>query len=168
MVKELDLIVAVANRNVIGVKNSLPWHYSADLQKFKEVTTGSTVIMGSRTYESIGKPLPNRENFVLNPVREEWTDERVRYFASLPEAVRAVKTEKAFIIGGASVYRKVIEDNLILRLYMTRIHRDFEGDAFFPEIPARFRETSRERLQEHPLLEFITYTNTEKPAEISS
>ncbi len=100
------------------------------------MTTGSTVIMGRKTFESIGWPLPNRENFVLS--RSSRKSEGVQYFQSLEEAVGSVKTDKVFIIGGAELYKETIND--IDGVYLTRIDQDFEGDAFYPEIPETFEE----------------------------
>lgn len=163
-------VVAMAQNKVIGKDNKLPWHFSADLKFFKALTTGHTVIMGRKTFESIGKPLPNRENFVLSrssykiiletfsKLRPEEA-QRVKNFESIRDAIQAVKTEKAFIIGGAEIYKQTIDK--IDGIYLTLIHQDFEGDAFYPGVPAGFREVSREKLQENPLIEVIFYQVTQ-------
>jgi len=153
-------IVGVANNRVIGTANKLPWHFSKDLQHFKKMTTGQTVIMGLKTFESLGcKPLPNRVNFILdrsgqNPYAGQ------TYFTSLDDALKQVKTEHAFIIGGAELYRTTIDR--VDGIYLTRIHADFQGDVFYPEIPAAFVEKSRNKLQEDPLLEVVFYEKTKK------
>lgn len=159
----------MAERRVIGKDNKLPWHFSSDLKRFKALTTGSTLIMGRKTYESIGKPLPNRENFVLS--RSLWTKQNgagaavmesvgVHCFDSLESAFSHVKTSNAFVIGGAELYRQTIDK--VDGIYLTRIHADYPGDAFYPEIPTFFREVSRETFQENPKLELVFYENTKK------
>lgn len=148
-------IVAVANKRVIGKGNRLPWHFSKDLQHFKKMTTGQTVIMGIKTFESLGcKALPNRENFILDRSgNKPYPDQK--FFTSLDDALQNVQTENAFIIGGAELYRTSIDraDGI----YLTRIHADYEGDVLYPEIPECFIEKSREKLQDDPLLEVIYY-----------
>lgn len=146
-------VVAVANRGVIGKANALPWHFKPDLKHFKTLTLGGTVIMGRRTYESIGKRLPGRENFVLS--RTVADQDPVRFFPSIEAAVKAVRTDKAFIIGGETVYRTTF--GIIDGIYLSRIYADFEGDAFYPEIPEGFAEISRETLQQDPCIEVIFY-----------
>lgn len=154
-------VVAMANGRVIGKDNKLPWHFSADLKFFKQLTTGSTMIMGRRTYESIGKPLPYRENFVLSrdpclPKRGLKTTQTLpQFFPSLEDAIQHVRTEKAFIMGGQNLYQQTLDQ--IDGIYLTRIHADFEGDAFYPEIPPAFKEISRTPLQENPKIEVMVY-----------
>lgn len=148
-------IVAVANDRVIGTGNRLPWHFSKDLQHFKKTTTGQTVIMGLKTFESLGcKALPGRQNFILDRSGQNPYPGQT-FFASLDDALRNVRTEHAFIIGGAELYRTSIDraDGI----YLTRIHADFQGDVFYPEIPPVFKEKWRSPLQEDPLLEVIFY-----------
>ena len=168
-------IVATSKNGIIGKKNRLPWHFSSDLRHFKELTMGSTVIMGRKTYESIGKPLPNRENFVLSRsgnviARRPQADAAIsdsgiasdashprndiKVFSSFKDSLMAVKTEKAFIIGGAQLYKQTI--NEVDGIYLTLIDKDFEGDAFYPEIPAHFKEKTREAVSGNGVkLEFI-------------
>ena len=148
-------IVAVANQRVIGNGNQLPWHFSKDLQHFKATTLGQTVIMGLKTFESLGcKSLPGRKNIILdrsggNPYPGQ------TYFTSLDDALKNVRTEHAFIIGGAELYRTTIDR--VDAIYLTRIHADFKGDVFYPEIPAAFAEKKRLKLQDDPALEVIYY-----------
>jgi len=153
-------VVAMAQNKVIGKDNKLPWHFSADLKFFKALTTGQTVIMGRKTHESIGKPLPNRENFIIS--RSPRQDVGSQNFSSIELALAAVKTEKAFIIGGSEIYKQTLDK--IAGIYLTLIHEDYVGDAFYPGIPAGFKEVSREKLpasstggQESPLIEIIFY-----------
>lgn len=137
-------IAAMAENRVIGKDNKLPWHFSEDMKFFKQLTSGSTVIMGRKTYDSIGRPLPNRENFVLSRSKNEKPG--VSFFQSLEEALGNVKTEKAFIIGGAELYKHTID--VVDGIYLTRIHKDYEGDAFYPEVPDTFEEVEIEGLRE--------------------
>ncbi len=147
-------VVAMANHRVIGKDNKLPWHFSADLKHFKQLTTGSTVIMGRKTFESIGKPLPNRQNFVISRTRAGHND-NLHFFSSIEEALHQVATEKAFIIGGSNLYGQTV--SIVEGIYLTRIEADFEGDAFYPEIPKGFIQKSKNRLQENPVIEVIEY-----------
>jgi dihydrofolate reductase len=153
-------IVGVANNRVIGTANKLPWHFSKDLQHFKKMTTGQTVIMGLKTFESLGcKALPNRVNFILDHTGAKPYPDQT-FFSTVDEALKNVRTERAFIIGGAQLYRTTIDR--VDGIYLTRIHADFQGDVFYPEIPAAFEEKSRSTLQEDPLLEVIFYEKTKK------
>ena len=171
-------VVAMAGNRVIGKDNRLPWHFSSDLKHFKKLTTGQTVLMGRKTYESLGKPLPNRENFVVSrsipPSRhcEPRRGEAISggdcfvglqpprnagpfYFPSIDEALKNVKTNHCFIIGGAKVFEQTL--NLVDGIYLTRIDADYEGDVYYPEVPKVFREKSREKLQDEPVIEVIFY-----------
>jgi len=148
-------IVAVANHRVIGNGNKLPWHFPKDLQHFKVTTLGQTVIMGLKTFESLGcKALPGRENIILDRSGQKPYPGQT-FFASLEDALKSVKTEHAFIIGGAELYRTTIDR--VDAIYLTRIHADYEGDVLYPEIPAAFTEKKRLKIQDNPLLEVIYY-----------
>ena len=157
-------VVATSDGNVIGKENQLPWYISADLKHFKHLTTGSTVIMGRKTFESIGKqPLPNRQNFVLSHSRATSPSAtNLKFFNSLEDALMEVKTPAAFIAGGADLYRQTI--NLVDGIYLTRISGTYKGDARYPEIPAHFSEKKGERkiLQENPKVEAFFYENTKR------
>lgn len=149
-------IVAVANNRVIGKGNQLPWHFSKDLQHFKKMTSGQTVIMGLKTFESLDcKPLPGRTNFILDHTGAKPYPGQT-FFSTVDEALKNVRTEHAFIIGGAQLYRTTIDR--VDGIFLTRIHADYDGDVFYPEILPSFRERSRSVLQEKdPLLEVIYY-----------
>ena len=136
-------VVATARNRVIGKDNQLPWHFSEDLRYFKKLTMGSTVIMGRKTFESIGKPLPGRVNFVLSRdqaclIPRVDGGSSVRIFNSIKNALSAVHTETAFIIGGAEIYKNTIND--VNGIYLTRIDADYQGDAYYPEVPDTFEE----------------------------
>jgi dihydrofolate reductase len=128
---EIIIIAAVAENNVIGRGLDIPWYISDDFKRFKELTMGWPVIMGSRTYDSLPvKPLPGRENIVLSR-REHYAAEGVVVKSSLAEAVRyCAGKEKVFIIGGANVYEQAI--GMADTMELTRIGREFPGDAYFP------------------------------------
>ena len=154
-------VMAMANNRVIGKSGKLPWHFSSDLKYFKQLTTGSTVIMGRKTFESIGKPLPNRKNFVLSrkpgsPIKTFGDDKGCPcFFSSLETALKNITTGDAYLIGGADLYRQTMDR--VDGIYLTRIDADYEGDAFYPEIPSNFREKSRIQLQDNPKIEVIFY-----------
>ena len=147
-------IVAVSDNGVIGKNNQLPWHFSADLLRFKEITMGCTLIMGRTTFESIGKPLPGRENFVVSH-RPGPEGERLRFFTSIDDALTNIKTEKAFVIGGQSLYEQTL--NRIDGIYLTRVKGNYEGDAFYPGIPKGFAVKTKEKSKDDPQLEFLYY-----------
>lgn len=129
----ISIIVAIAENQAIGKNNDLLWHISEDLKRFRQITTGHTVIMGKKTYESLPKrPLPNRKNVVITDIPGEKI-EGCEMAYSIQEAIAMCNPgEENFIIGGASVYRQILP--YTDRLYITQVHRSFEGDVFFPEI----------------------------------
>ena len=133
--KEINVIVAMTKDRVIGKDGTLPWHLSEDLKLFKAHTTGNIVIMGRKTFDSIGRPLPNRRNIVVSKsVREDEKAAGVEYFPDLDHALAAAQEGEGriFIIGGASIYHQMIEK--ADRLYISLVDGDFEGDTYFPEI----------------------------------
>lgn len=128
----LSIIVASAENLVIGRDNGLIWHMSADLKHFKQLTTGHTIIMGRRTFESIGRALPNRRNVVITRNKDYQAD-GCEIAESVEEALKMVETEdEVFIIGGGSIYRESWER--ADRLYLTWVHVEVEGDTFIPAI----------------------------------
>ena len=139
----VSIVVAIAENNAIGRNNQLLWYIPADLKHFKQITNGHTVIMGRKTYESIGKPLPNRRNIVVtrNPALQI---EGVEITGSIDEALKLCTTEaEVFIIGGAEIYSKSME--ITDKIYLTRVHETYEADSFFPQIdPSKWIETDIE------------------------
>ena len=137
------IIAAVASNGVIGYRNRMPWHLPEDLKRFRQLTLGHAVIMGRRTFESIGAPLAGRENIVITR-SPDWTRSDCHAAHSLEAALAAVRARQdAFVIGGAEIYALALP--IASRLHITEIERDFEGDAFFPEFDrSRWREISRE------------------------
>lgn len=127
----ISMIVAVARNGVIGHANDLIWHISEDLRRFKAITTGHPVIMGRKTFESIGRPLPGRTNVVISR-NENFRPEGCLVVDSFEKAVAMFPPdEEAFVIGGAQVYAQVLP--IADRLYLTEIEADYEGDTRFPD-----------------------------------
>jgi len=141
----LNLIVAWARHRVIGRAGTLPWHLPEDLRRFKQTTMGHPIVMGRRTWESIGRALPGRRSIVVtrNP---RWTAAGCETAASLEQALAMCQgATEVFVIGGAQVFAQALP--LAQRLFLTEIDADFEGDVRFPPIDlAAWRETARERL----------------------
>ena len=132
----ISFMVAADEGNVIGKDNHLPWHLPADMKYFKNTTWAMPVIMGRKTFESLGKPLSGRTNIVITR-SDTWAFENVSVAHSITDAIakaQELNTKEIFILGGAQVFRESLP--LADRIYLTRIHHRFEGDAFFPELPA--------------------------------
>ena len=131
----LSIIVAISRNGVIGDRNSLLWHISEDMRFFRRTTSSHTVIMGRKTFESLGcRPLPKRDNIVITR-NDRLHFEGAHVVHSLDEAVRAATADsETFIIGGAQIYAEALP--LADRLYITRIDRDYTGDTHFPDYPA--------------------------------
>lgn len=138
----VSIIVATARNRAIGCANKLLWHISEDLRRFKDITTGHPVIMGRRTFESIGRPLPNRTNVVVTR-RKDYHPEGCVVAGSLVEAIGMFpEEEEVFIIGGGQIYEQALP--LADKIYLTLVHDYYDGDTFFPEWdPRDWTETSR-------------------------
>lgn len=132
----IELIVARGKNGVIGMQGTMPWHLPEDLKHFKETTMGCPVLMGRKTWESIGRILPGRTNIVLtHDTRYQVPGALVAL--SLDAALKCVKdAPKVFIIGGAHLYQTVLDKNLVCTAWVTEIDAAPQGDAFFPELPA--------------------------------
>jgi dihydrofolate reductase len=135
---KLSLIVAVSRNNVIGINNQLPWHLPEDLRYFKSVTMGKPIVMGRKTYDSIGRALPGRTNIVITR-DEAWSAPGVEVAQTLERALKlaeqaceAAGASEVMVIGGEQIYRMTID--FADRLYLTQVEAEVEGDAFFPEI----------------------------------
>lgn len=130
----LSAIVAMASNRVIGHHNQLPWHLPADLKHFKEITTGHAILMGRKTHESIGRPLPNRINIILTR-DPHYQANGCHVVTQLDDALKTAANHAAseiFIIGGAQVYTQLLPQTH--RIYLTKIHQAFDGDTYFPEL----------------------------------
>jgi len=131
---KLSAIVALASNRVIGADNQLPWRLPQDLARFKRLTMGHTLVMGRKTYESIGRPLPGR-HFIVVTRRRDYAPAGVTVAHSVEQALeqaRARADDEVFVIGGADVYAQTM--HLLHRLYLTRIDREYPGDTFFPDV----------------------------------
>jgi dihydrofolate reductase len=139
----LSIIVALSENNVVGVNNQLPWHLSADLKRLKVLTMGHHLIMGRKTFESIGRPLPGRTNVIITRNKDYKADGCI-VVTSLKEALEVSKSDaEAFIFGGGEVFREALP--LVNKIYMTRIHHNFNGDTVFPELrKSEWKEVFRE------------------------
>jgi dihydrofolate reductase len=135
----ITIVAACSSNRVIGKDNKLIWNVPGDLKRFKEMTTGHTVLMGRKTYESIGRPLPNRRNVVLSRNAELLVEGCLTY-TNLLDTLDMYKND-VFIIGGEEIYRQSLP--YVDRIELTLIHKEFEGDAFFPEIPLNFKMVSK-------------------------
>lgn len=140
----VSIIVAIARNRTIGCANKLLWNISEDMLHFKSITTGHPVIMGRKTFESIGRPLPNRTNVIITRYPESYNYKGCIAVGSLEEAIGMFpEEEEVFVIGGGQIYKQALP--LADKLYITVIHDDYEGDTFFPEWdPKEWEEISRQ------------------------
>ncbi|MFD0697321.1 dihydrofolate reductase [Paenibacillus sp. GCM10027628] len=127
----ISFIFAMDRNRAIGVNNKLPWHLPADLKFFKSVTMGHPILMGRKTYDSIGKPLPGRRNVILTQ-NSQFQAEGCEVVHSVEEAVQAFRDEELFVIGGAEIFRLMAE--VVDRMYITYIDHEFEADTYFGEM----------------------------------
>ena len=150
---KISIIVAMSNNSVIGFNNGLPWYLSEDLKNFKKTTLNHTVIMGRKTFDSIGKPLKDRKNIVITR-NTSLRISGVVVVNSLSEAISMVKIpNEIFIIGGEQIYKAALP--LAKNLYITRVDGDFDGDAFFPHYDQNeWREVGREDLISEKKIKF--------------
>ncbi|MVN91322.1 dihydrofolate reductase [Mucilaginibacter aquatilis] len=141
----INIVVAIATNNAIGKDNELLWHLPNDLKHFRQLTTGHSIIMGRKTYESVGKPLPNRRNIVVT--RQQINIEGCEVVHSIDEALNLCKGEPEIdIIGGAEIYALALP--LVNRIYLTIVHQDFNADAYFTQLNKNeWRETARENFE---------------------
>jgi dihydrofolate reductase len=156
LLTDLSMIVAVADNGVIGNDNQLIWRLSNDLKNFKRLTTGNVIIMGRKTFDSIGKPLPNRINIVVTR-NENLEIPGCEVVNSIDEALKIAsqlktETQKIFIIGGENIYRQTMDS--VSTIYYTKVHAKPEGDAFFPELSDDWEEAERTSFQSDTKNEF--------------
>jgi dihydrofolate reductase len=151
----LALVVAVAKNGVIGQGGALPWHLPEDMKHFRALTTGHAIIMGRKTYESIGRPLPKRRNIVVSTQRDLHAP-GCEVAPDFPSAVALARTDDAcpFVIGGAAIYAEALP--VATRVFLTEVDREVEGDVRFPPLPAAFEPVER-REGATPELTFVTY-----------
>ncbi|MDR2283483.1 MAG: dihydrofolate reductase [Sphingobacterium sp.] len=134
MSTKITLIVAAAENNAIGKDNQMPWHLPNDFKYFKKSTIDHSIVMGRKTFESIGKPLPERRNIVLTR-DQQYNNPGIDVANSLQDVLTYCRDEREiFIIGGANIYQQALP--LAQRVLLTRVHATIDGDAFFPELPS--------------------------------
>lgn len=146
---EIAIIAAIAENNAIGINNNMPWHLPDDLRYFKIITMNKPIIMGRKTFDALGKPLPGRTNIVVTRDKQ-YNHEGIRVTHSLKEAIslaehigQAEGSSELMIIGGAEIYRQALSK--ANKLYLTRIYQSFAGDAFFPILAENeWKEVSRQ------------------------
>lgn len=151
----ISLIAAMAENRVIGSHGAIPWKLPEDLRRFRSITMGHPVIMGRKTFESIGRPLPDRRNIILtrNP---GFTAEGCLVVNSLQAALAVCgEADEVFICGGGEVFRESLP--LASRIFLTVVHINVEGDTFFPPIPEDFLEVQREKVEERISFSYILY-----------
>lgn len=158
----LSTIVAVAKNNVIGKDNKLIWHLPEDLKRFKNITNGKVIIMGRKTFESLGRILPNRKHVILcNDMEMNIKDENVEILENIEELEKYINSkEECFVIGGATIYKLLMP--YVKKMYVTEIDEEFEGDVYFPEIDRNvWKEVTREKgvkNEKNPFdYEYVTY-----------
>lgn len=151
--KHFKAIAAMSENRVIGNGNKIPWHLPEDFKWFKKMTTGNVIVMGRKTFESIGKPLPNRETIVLS--RGTFSYPGVRTVSDLGEIDLLTESRETFICGGAQVYEQALP--LCSDLYITRVKRIVEGDTFFPQFEDRFEKA--EEILDGPEFKIVRYVN---------
>ncbi len=163
----LSIIVAKAQNNIIGKDNKLLWHIPEDLKRFKDITTGHTIIMGRKTFESLGRVLPNRKHIVFTQNSDfKVNDENVKIVHSMLEIQEYIENkEENFVIGGAMIYNLLMP--YVNKMYITEIHKDFEGDTVFPKINLDiWKEVSREKgedIEQNDLeYDFVVYERKNK------
>ncbi len=154
----ISQIAALSINHVIWKDNTLPWHYPEDLKHFKKMTTGKTIVMGRKTYESIGKPLPNRTNIVLTRNIERTTDwvQVINSIDSLLERYQD-SPEELMVIWGEQIYKLFLP--YTSKLYLTQVKKEIEGDAFFPDFRDWFSEKERREYDEYDFVEYERITS---------
>jgi len=139
----ISITVAMDKNGLIGKNNALPWCLPEDLSYFRRITLGKIIVMGRKTFESIGKPLDERENVILTRDKNYYADECI-VVNSFEEVINRYKEEEIFVIGGSEIYRQFLP--IARRLYITKIEYEFQGDTFFPTIDySQWKEISRKK-----------------------
>jgi dihydrofolate reductase len=156
---KVTIVSAMSKDKVIGRDNTLPWHLPQDLKRFKSLTLNQVVVMGRKTYESLGKSLPNRLNIILTK-DTKWKDikgDNTYVYYSVEEVLERFKTRDLFIIGGSEIYKAFMD--YADKMEITLIEKDIEGDTFFPEITEKWEIENKETHENEDFTyHFITYT----------
>ena len=161
--KEITIIAAISENNVLGKNNKLIWHIPDDLKRFKKLTLGHSVIMGRKTFESIAKPLPQRKNIILTR-NKNYKAKGALIAHNVKEALNFCQNDnQPFIIGGAEIYKLFM--NISNKIELTRIHKSYDGDAFFPEILEekwKLVKSKKNNLNETKIINFSYLTYIKK------
>jgi len=157
----LSHIVAASQNNVIGVNNDLPWHIPEDMKFFRDKTKGKSLIMGRKTFESVGHPLPKRLNVVVTR-QKDYAPEGAVVVSSVEDGIEICKSkvdeygDEVFIIGGGQIFKDTMD--IVDIIYLTRIHKDYDGDILYPDVdPLKFEEVERREREEPVPFSFLTY-----------
>jgi dihydrofolate reductase len=148
---KLSIVVAMAENHVIGIENRLPWSIPEDLKRFKKITNGHPIIMGRKTFESIGRVLPGRTNLIVTRNKEYRVEGAVTcgsFAEAMDWAERSPGSDEVFVIGGGEIFKEVLPK--VNKIYLTIVHWPFEGDVFFEYPEEQFAEVSREKISEKP------------------
>jgi dihydrofolate reductase len=156
----ISLIAAMAENRVIGRGNAIPWNIPSDQKRFQKITMGHPVIFGRKTYDEIGRPLPGRKNIVLTRNRNYRAEGAVIVYDLDAALAAGTDTDEVFICGGGMVFQETIA--LARRIYLSIIHRKFEGDVLFPAIPGDFVEVKREEVKEEIPYAVVLYERKNK------
>ncbi|MEG2018162.1 MAG: dihydrofolate reductase [Clostridium sp.] len=152
----ISLIVAYGNNKVIGNLGKMPWDIKGELKRFKELTTGNVVIMGRRTYEYIGRPLPDRMNIVISNTKE-YNEVNVKTAKSLEEAIRMAGNKDIYISGGSRVYEEALP--MVEKMYITEVDITVDGDTYFPKFDeSKFIKEINEKVAGEIPYVYVTYT----------
>ncbi len=150
---KISLIVAMAANRVIGSNGQMPWHLPADLKRFKQITWGSPIVMGRKTFEAIGKPLPGRSNIIVSN-NKSYSQPDCQVFSDVESALRhCSQCAEVFVIGGATLYQALLPKADYL--YLTEIKKEFVGDTYFPEIDkSQWQEIERQCIESDQVVDF--------------
>jgi dihydrofolate reductase len=161
------LIAAMSSNRVIGVENRLPWNIPEDLKRFRALTANHVIVMGRKTFESIGRPLPGRDNRIITR-QKDYRPEGVKVYSSLTDALKEpvpaeLKSDEIFVIGGGEIYQQALK--FADRIHLTVIDQEFEGDAYFPDFAdLKFVEVASENRYEPLPYRFLTLQREVKTA----
>jgi dihydrofolate reductase len=165
----ISLIAAMSSNRVIGTENRLPWSIPEDLKRFRALTAGHVIVMGRKTFESIGRPLPGRDNRIITR-QSDYRPEGVKVYGSLEDALKepipaGLKEDEIFVIGGGEIYSQALP--WADRIHLTVIEQEFKGDAFFPDLAGlNFVEVASENHYEPLPFRFLTLQREEKTAHL--
>ena len=152
----ISIIAAMTDNRVIGRDNAIPWHIPADMQRFRAITMGHPLIMGRKTFESIGRPLPGRKTVILTRIPDYRAEGSIVVHSLRKALDECAGADEVFICGGGEVYREALP--LASRIYLTVVHGEVAGDTLFPDIPDEFVEAARENATENMFsFTFILY-----------